>query len=419
MTTAARWTVLAWIALAPAAWAQAVDVASPEALAQALAEAGPGTVIRLAPGDYGALVVQDLRGSPDAPVVIASADPASPARLSRLTLRGVASVELRGLLLDHSFTPGDPIWFGPFEVLDSRDVALSGVVIDGDVARGVSVVDDGFPTAFGLRVIGVEGFALEDSEIRGFYRGFEIAGSSDVAILRNDIHSLRMDGMTFNQVSGVLVEGNWVHDFDRSLASEDHPDLIQFWTNGTVAPSTDVTIRNNLLASESGAWTQSIFMRNEEVDLGLQGFDAMAYRRIRIEDNVIVNAHLHGITVGEAEDLVIEGNAVLRNPLSEGEEDNPGLWTPQIHIAPAARDVTIRDNVVARIEGFGEQPDWTVEGNVLVQDRAPSEPGHYGQVFAGMPAGDPRDPASFAPRPGGPLDGTGVGPAWLGRAAPP
>jgi len=225
--------------------------------------------------------------------------------------------------------------------------------------------------------------------------------------------------MDFAQVSRVLIEGNHVHDFDRSLTSGDHADMIQFWTNGTEAPSIDVTIRGNLLASGAGAFTQSIFMRNDQVDRGLASFEAMAYRNLRIESNVIINAHLHGITVGESDGLVIANNAVLRNALSEGEDDNPGLWTPQIRVSPASRDVEVLRNVSIKVTGFEDQRDWRLEGNLVAQDRAPSEPGHYARLFAGMPAGDPRDPATFAPRPNGPLDGTGIGPAWLGQDAPP
>ena len=409
-------------ALAPGPGGAAeVEVASPEALAPALEAAGPGDTLRLAPGDYGALTLAHLAGTPEAPVVIASADPADPARFSSMTVSGVESVELRGLVLDYTYAPGDPPYLRPFQVQDSRDVTLSGILLDGDDARGTGdPTADGFPTAFGLRVSDVEGFTLEGSEIRGFFRGLVVADSSDVRVVGNDLHGLRMDGMNFAQVEDVLIEGNRIRDFERSLASADHADMIQFWTNRTDRPSTGIVIRGNLLASGTGAYTQSIFMRNEEVDTGRRSFADMAYRDVAIEDNVIVNAQLHGITVGEADGLVIANNAVLRNPLSEGERDNPNLWTPRINVAPTARNVTIRGNVTARLpEPHALPSDWRIEGNLVVQDRAPSEPGYYGSVFAGMPGGDPRDPASFAPRPGGPLDGTGIGPAWLGRPGPP
>jgi hypothetical protein len=388
-----------------------VDVTSPEGLAQALAQAGPGTVIRLGPGDYGTLSLRRLSGGPDAPVVLRSADPARPARFSGMDLRGVAHLDLRDLVFDYERTSDGSSRDRPFTVTQSRDVEIGGALFDGDDAP------DGSPTGVGLRVVGVDGFTIEDSEIRGFYRGLQVNRSGDVTVRGNDVHSIRMDGMNFAQLAGALIEGNYIHDFDRVVDSGDHADMIQFWTNKTGRPSTDITIRGNLLNSGGGWFTQSIFMRNEEVDQGRAGRE-MFYRNIRIEDNVIINAQLHGITVGAADGLVIANNSVLRNATSEGPRDNPALWTPRINVAEASTDVRIERNVVARIEGGDGLPGWTVADNLLVQDREPSGPGFYGRVFAGMPGGDPRDPRSFAPRPGGPLDGTGIGAALLTRAAP-
>ena len=419
MAMRSLWAATMLVCLSPLmARAVTVDVASSEALAEALRKAGPATTIRLAPGDYGSLVVQGLAGEAGAPVVIASADPSRPARLSGVVLRQVADFEMRDLLIDYTFSPGDEGYERVFEVYDSRDVILSQLVLDGDEAYGVSATSDGFPTGHGLVVRGVDGFTLEDSEVRGFFRGLEFSRSQDVTVRGNDLHSMRMDGMTFAQMNRLLIEANWIHDFDRSLASGDHSDMIQFWTTKTDEPSRDVTIRGNLLASGTGAFTQSIFMRNEEVDQGSQSFAKMAYRNVRIEDNVIINAHLHGITVGETDGLVVADNAVLRNAHSEGEEDNPDLWMPRITVSSASRDVTIDRNITGAITWPEGQPGWQVENNLLVQDRSPSEPGFYVSVFAGMPAGDSRDPATFAPRAGGPLDGTGIGPAWLGRRTP-
>ena len=89
--------------------------------------------------------------------------------------------------------------------------------------------------------------------------------------------------------------------------------MIQFWTSGTTSPSTNITIRGNILNSGAGDWTRSIFMRNEMVDLGLAG-DEMFYQNILIENNVIYNAHAHGITVGETDGLTIRNNTILYNP---------------------------------------------------------------------------------------------------------
>ena len=110
--------------------------------------------------------------------------------------------------------------------------------------------------------------------------------------------------------------------------------------------------------------------------------------------------------MGETDGLVIRGNTVVRNALSEGPTDNPPLWTPQIRVAPAARDVDIERNVTSKITGPDGQADWVVDGNVAVQDRTRLAPGFYELVFTG---GDPADPASYRPRPGGPLDGVDAG----------
>ena len=212
-----------------------------------------------------------LRGLawPDgSPLVLEAADPADPPHLAGLQLAEVENVVIDGLVLDYTYADGDPHHLRPFRIDDSRNVTLRHTVVDGDVARGVSPESDGFPWAYGLAIRGSSGVTLEDSEIRGFYRGLTVADSRDLAILRNDVHGLRMDGMDFAQVQRVVIEGNRIHDFLRSIASKDHADMIQFWTNGTDAPTSDVTIRGNLLNSGHGFWTQSIFMRNEEVDRG-------------------------------------------------------------------------------------------------------------------------------------------------------
>lgn len=414
-TTPSRRSFLGGLAAGSGLWvlpqatsAGSQDVSGPEALALALESVAPGTTLRLAPGDYGGLGFRRGGGAAGAPVTLAAADPAHPPRFDRMDLREVAHLVLEGLQFDYTFSAADKIYFRPFTVVDSRDVTIHGCLFDGDCARGVSAVDDGFGWAFGLGVTEVVGFAIEGCEIRDFFRGLVVARCRDVTVLGCDLHDLRMDGMNFAQVQNVRIEGNQIHDFNRSLDSKDHADMIQFWTNGTDAPSTDIVIRGNLLASGQGWFTQSIFMRNEEVDKGRAG-DGMFYRNILIEENVIANAHLHGISVGETDGLVIRQNTVLRNALSEGEADNPPLWTPMIRVAEKARNVYITGNIVAKIVGYEGQTDWQVSDNLFVQDRTRMEAGFYDKVFTGSPA----DPATLRYLAGGPADGTGIGAARL------
>lgn len=381
---------------------------SADALEQALSKAAKGGVILLEEGDYGVLSLRGVHAPEGAPLVLRSANPAHPARFSGMSLRDVRNIRFENLFFDYTFRRGDALQMRPFEINGGSGISIGNAVFDGDLARNRAPADDGFPTAFGLSVRQVSGFTLENTEIRGFHRGFTIRESRDVTVRGNDLHDIRMDGMNFAQVEQVLIENNHIHDFARSLTSGDHADMIQFWTASTKKPSQHIVIRNNVLNSGHGWYTQSIFMRNELVDTGLAGPE-MFYRDVTIKDNVIINAHAHGITIGETDGLTIAHNSVLRNPGSEGARDNPRLWTPRISVAPASRNVTISGNVTSQIVGHEGQADWSLARNLIVQDYRRMEPGFYGIVFVNALAGDPSDLSSFFPRYGGPLDGTGIG----------
>ncbi|MBL4808065.1 MAG: right-handed parallel beta-helix repeat-containing protein [Rhodobacteraceae bacterium] len=368
----------------------------------------------LVPGNYGAPTIRNLQGNAAAPIVLRSADPARPAEFTGLILRDATHVTLSSLLFDYSYSPDDAPNFRPFQVLSSHAITIRNSVFLGDVARGVSNIDDGFGTGFGLGVRFSSSIRIQENEVSGFFRGFVITESQDVLVLGNDIHSIRMDGMNFAQVAHVLIENNHIHDFARSAASTDHPDMIQFWTSRTREPSRDIVIRSNVFNSGDGLYTQTIFMRNEEVDTGRAGRE-MFYRDITIADNVIINAHLHGISIGQTDGLIIRNNTVVRNTTSQGEAHNPRLWTPQIRVVNDARNVEISRNVVSEIQGYERQQDWQVHDNLFVQNSFAAQPGFYGKVFVDGALRNPTRIQSFFPRPGGPLDGSHIGASLLAR----
>ena len=392
-----------WLVILPGwAMAQTTD------LTAAINAATPGTVIALAGGDYGAVGLRGIGGSPDQPVIIRSADPGDPARFSGLDLRDAENLVLENLVFDYTFQSGQRSQYKPFNIAGGQNITLRGAVFDGDVARGLSQTDDGFATGFGLVVRGVSGFVLEDSVISGFWKGLSIQDSTDITVRRNTLYGMRSDGMNYVQVERVLIAENYIHDFDRAPDSPDHADMIQFWTKDTTRPTRDVVIRDNVFNSGNGLYTQTIFMRNDMVDQGAAGPE-MFYRNITITGNIIINAHLHGISVGEADGLMISNNTLIRNRRSQGEADNPARWTPVISISERSRNVQVLRNVTADVRGFEGQSDWTIADTFLIQDRGRLDPGFYDSVFVNATDGDPQDLGSFAYLPGGPLDGAGLG----------
>lgn len=367
-----------------------------------------GTVIELATGNYGILALRAVGGDANAPITLRSKDPKRPAVVTGMDLRKVNHLVLDGLLFDYTFDLQDDLTLRPFQVFNSTDLTIENSLFDGDVAdRGVAG-QGVFPTAFGLSVRASNQINIENNEIRKFFNGIAIDHSADVRIVRNDVHSIRMDGMKFTQIERMLIEGNKIHDFLRAIDSGDHADMIQFWTARTKRPSTDIIIRNNVLNSGLGWYTQSIFMRNDVVDTGKGGRE-MYYRNLTIEGNVIINAHSHGITVGETDGLIIRNNTVLHNARSDGAKPSPKLWTPRLNINQASSNVTIQDNVVHEIVGYKKQRDWSVSHNLMVQDRDRKQSNYYDTVFRAARSGDPRDLSSFQYLSDGPLAGAGIG----------
>ncbi|SMY09302.1 right-handed parallel beta-helix repeat-containing protein [Flavimaricola marinus] len=389
-------------------------VVTPATLAGAIAGATAGGTLLLEGGDYGRVVIEG-DWSAGAPLVLRSADPGNPARIAELMVYSTRNVRFEQLVFKYRFAAGDPYYFRPFQIRDSQDITLRSSLIDGDLAGPGADVAEGYATGFGLSIRTCRQIRVLGNEVRRFGRGMICDDVRGLVVQANDFHSLRSDGMNFVAVQDVALEGNHIHDFTRNIDSSDHADMIQFWTNQAVGPTRNVRIRGNLLNAGRGGWTQSIFMRNEMVDTGAAGAE-MYYRNIEVSNNVILNAHLHGVMVGETRGLVISNNTMVRNALALGQIDPPPpspLWEPQIRVNPAAEDVVIARNVTAGIMGHEDQSDWRVRDNVIVQDRGRAFPGFYNTVFGQASLVDPTQPASFAARPGGPLDGTGIGATWL------
>src|SRR5690348_16092116 len=64
---------------APASETATITVTDTDGLRRALAGAGPGTTIRIAPGTYrGGISARGLRGEPGRPIILAVADPDRP-----------------------------------------------------------------------------------------------------------------------------------------------------------------------------------------------------------------------------------------------------------------------------------------------------------------------------------------------------
>ena len=320
---------------------------------------------------------------------------------------------LQDLVFDYTFAPGDdPNKLRVFQISGSRDITFRNVLFDGDLASGVGPKLDGFPTAQGVVIRGCRNITLEGSDIRNWFRGMVISESTGIVLRGNRVHDIRSDGVDFAQVRDVLVEGNHFGPFLRALDAGDHADMIQFWTNGTTTPpktSPCATMCSSLgraaIPSRSSCATKRWIP-------GRRGRE-MFYRNVTITGNVIVNAHLHGITVGATDGLVIANNTLVRNAASSGPGGSAALWTPSIRVATNSENVAITANVTPAITGPDKRPDWQVAGNLITQESDPARPGHVDALFAAPRSGAPATLAPFTYLPEGPVDGVRLGAGGL------
>lgn len=385
-----------------------LTVSTTEELYKALGSIGDGGTILLSGGDYGDVEIRSSDKAIQLPtgVTIKSADVTDPAVFTGAMITGTENFTFDGLVFDYRFEAGDEAWENSFGFFDNTDLTVRNSVFDGDLASGVSAEEDGFGFGLGVTVRGGDGFVFENNEMFDFWKGIKIFESSDVVLSGNDIHSMRMDGINFAEVNGLLIEDNHIHDFQRTTLHWDHADMIQGWTAGTDAPSSDIVIRGNLLDIGEGDYTHSIFMGNNLVETGQAG-EEMYFRNVTIEDNLIVNGHSHGIALGASIGVVIDGNTVVHSDGSKPDGIDSAVEIPRIQVAALSQDVTITGNITADILVSPEGPtgsNWTVAENLLVQDQNPTEPNHYSTVFVASSI----DSRTFVPLPDGEASGLGA-----------
>ena len=397
---------------------QVFSVSSTDELRTALQTATDDDVIELAPGTYDRLEIsrQDGIGF-DTPVTIRSADPDAPAVLTGMSLGGVQGLTFEGLTFDYTYTQGDH-WLhtSPFAVRNSADITIRDSHFDGDRAIGADpdTVNGtpGYGNGRGLHVRNVDGLTVENNEFEGFARGLQISQIRDGIVSGNEFHNQRMDHLNVAEARNLLIEKNYMHDFDAPPDASDHRDMIQFWTDNTKTQTENIIIRDNVMVlGEGDLHTQSIFMSNRAVTE--DGMADMEYKNVQITGNVIVNAHKHGIKGGPYDGLLIANNTILR-------EDAPGidgiLANPRIELDGTSTGVTILDNIVSGISTFNEPEgwalegsDWQIDGNLFVQDEDRDAPGWYGDVFINPAEGTRSDLANIQLRPDSPLDLEGKG----------
>lgn len=393
--------------------AQSQDVvqSSPANLEQAIeaARTSPtGLIIELAPGTYDSVEIYDLETS----VMLRPADPNDRPTLLDVVVERSSNVTLQNLVLDFRFDPmNQKLSTNAFRFVASRNIVLDGIEADGDLLRETGTEGDGYPAGRGIVFRDVHNVELRDSVVRGFWLGVRIQNSSGVTLRNNRIYGMRKDHVALTEVQDILITENHFGAYNRSRSFRDHPDMIQMWSKNTTERSERVSVIGNVFNSGRGPWSQTIWFRNEEVDKN-NGGRALFYRDIRIEDNVIINAHRNAIYVGESEGVTIRNNTLIRNFISQQKDASDALASPRIRVAEDSTGVVIERNVAHGLQRTIPRA-WLVRDNVVIHATNHRGALPYRSVFQNGVAPDPEDIASYYYKPGGPLHRAGLGSSLL------
>ncbi len=362
--------------------AKTISVSNAADLVKALNSATGGETIVLAAGDYGNLALtqgRSLLSTFSSQVTITSADPNHPASFSGMTLNGLKNLKFDDVKFDYNAAPGAAVTTVPFSLNNCSNITITNSEFNGDKATGLGAVLDGYGTGRALAVNGGSNIVVSNNDIHDFHRGVVVSKTNGITISGNDLHGMSSDGLDFAQVTNVVIDSNKIHDFSRSPLSAAHPDMIQFWTAGTTAPSTNIRITNNLLDIGEGSSTQSIFMRNEMVDSYGAG-KAMYYQNVVISNNIIRNADGHGISVGETTNLVVDNNTLLQSVTGE---QGGAISIPTIYVSPVSTGVTITDNVIPSLGSTLKAPHagWTMSNNYVATIDNPNAANYIGKLY--------------------------------------
>jgi Ca2+-binding RTX toxin-like protein len=260
-------------------------VSNTAALTAAISSAHGGDTILLAPGTYDWF--QLLHVHIDGNLTITSQDPTHAATLTSMGAYDISGITFSDLNVK-LYTPQN----SGMSFLESNNVTIDHVTFLPPPA--------GFQQGPGVLVNQSTNIKILNSDIGGYGTGISLNGDSGILVQGNSIHDVTADGIDAPGTSNVTISGNTFTNFHSDPGV--HADAIQFFTAGTpYTTSHDITISSNTMIRGSGSLFQGIFLENDGTP---------PYQNITIQNNALVGTMFNGIYVEVANNVHIDHNLV-------------------------------------------------------------------------------------------------------------
>ena len=208
---------------------------------------------------------------------------------------------------------------------------------------------------YGISVIGSR-IKIRNNTLRYVDYGIVISGDT-ITVERNSIEHIAGDGIVCSADNASLL-GNTMKYFYKVNAN--HDDGIQFHRGpDKTTPIVNAVVRGNSVI----AWDNAVNNPLIGSPQGICNFDIPAINW-RIENNLVLVRHHHGITIGGCQDCVIVNNLAY-NPY--GEDFLAGIMIGTTHGQATSQNTVIRNNLVDSEISYPQASN-TVDHNIIVKD---------------------------------------------------
>ncbi len=273
-----------------------VTVSTPAQLDAAIGRARAGDVIRLQRANYGKVGIRDRAFS--SPVLIKSAYPSAPAKISELKMRDVSNITFE----DIEFTRirgTDPDWAKMVEINGASNITFNRGFVHGPV--NALWQDD----MYGMYLRNITNLRVNGVTFHDLRVALVVEDTSNFNIENNVFTHLSRDAIEIPGSRHGRIYNNSMALF--TLKPGDHPDGIQCWTAGKTKGCNNIQIVMNRFIGSPGNEFQGIFF-GDEAKVG--GYDAL-----QIVGNTFVNVMWHGINIeGHGTGIAIRNNTITAGP---------------------------------------------------------------------------------------------------------
>lgn len=324
------------------------SVTNQSELGAAIAAAAAGDTVRLAPGTYSSLNVNNKQWA--STVTFISSDTNNRAEITEMRAQNTTHARFEELVFTNSS-------IGGVAAVCYIELGSNFIDVVNCESRGVPNAN-GSRKAVAYRLNGnPSNVTFDGCTIRDFKNGITSSNATNLHIYNSEFHGLGSDGGTLTRQVDLHVKGNYFHDNNRSLAGE-HADCLQIARSSGYG-STNCIIEENVIDAGDGAYGQGFFGGSS----GQSSNSTTRHSNITYRNNLLYVAHVHALELLWCDGVLCENNTVL---FVEATTPYPFKNRPTITFG-GSTSVTIGSNIVSAIS-HSNGGEYTLTNNILIND---------------------------------------------------